>query len=1257
MSAQSNIISISDTVLVGGDTAWVPINVSNADDIAGIQFDLSYPDQISYIDQVISGERFTDHEIEVEFLDLILRILIYSPSLTPVSGNSGTVLTLGFYTEPVLGDFEIEFFNPVLANTDYENVLTSYENGMITLDSPVPLLAPFLITEISEDSSYIIYQDTLKAHVSDVDTPIDEITFTLQSTYLAISNFGDNYIVQPPQNWYGIDTVWVTSNDGFYYDEEPWPFHVININDPPVLSEIADIEFNEDTQYTINLDSIVTDVDDDLSDMVWEVEASSENINTVLDIETNVIAIVPEQDFFGSGIEISFVVQDTSLASDTVITLVSVLPINDPPTFVSTLPDISFEEDSVFSLPLAEWYGLVDDVDNLDSELQWSFNNTLYTTVIVEDGEIIITPNQDWFGNEILTVIVTDGSLSDTTDLIVSVESVNDAPEDFDLLTPDNQSNITVSDVTFQWNATTDVDDLDLDTYFHLMIDDRDNIEVVDGNSYTLNVFAQGLPYGEVIQWWVEVSDGDTSTISEVRTFTVSNELNHVGPSWFVDTEGSDTNGNGSSDYPFGTIQHAHNVSTENDTIIINSGTYLGDIVLDHSLTLVGSILFGQRPILDGGNNSRVLEVTNNSDISIKDLIFSNGYSTSQGGGAILASSGTLSIVECDFIGNSAQEIGGAIKFSGENIFIKNCYFDDNHSLSSNGGALEIYGGTIDSCSFVNNTANQSGGAINIKGNATISRSLFVGNSSVSNGGAIAIEGAEANIINNTIYNNQSNFGGGISALNSSSSIVNTILWQNLAFSSGGQVYHSGSGDPVYEYCDVQGGVSGTGNINEDPVFLDPELMLFDLIEGSPCIDAGSPDLDGDGFQWMADTDDQDLDGTRMDIGAFTYLGPDTIPPTVDIITPNGGESFGTGETVAFEWNADDDRVINWTQAFISYNGGSEYLQIDSSSGNSGGLLWDVPENFITSEGALRVIVSDWGDNLASDESDGFFSIVDIIDPAITLDSPGSNFSIPEYESITVSWTASDNIGVDSVQVYFDNGSGSLQYILSVSGTQDEASFEIPMGVTSEAQIMLVAKDLEGNVAETLSEPFSITDNTAPLVSLSTLTGTTIGSTIDIQWSASDNTSLRSHHLYYSQGSGYEYVFIDSVSGSVSELPWIVPNLVSDQARIRVETFDVVNLSTSDTSNYFSIYDGISPTISIQDPGVGFSIAEHEELTVAWSASDNIEMDSIRILYSNNGGSEFILMDQVPHPNTETNFTVPSGVTNSAQIRLIQGPL
>ena len=124
VSGQSNIISISDTVMIGGDTAWVSINVSNTDDIAGIQFDLSYPDEFTYIDSVIAGDRFVDHELQVEFLDPMLRVMVYSASLTPITGSSGTVLTLGFATEPVLGEFEIEFINPVLANTDYENVLT-----------------------------------------------------------------------------------------------------------------------------------------------------------------------------------------------------------------------------------------------------------------------------------------------------------------------------------------------------------------------------------------------------------------------------------------------------------------------------------------------------------------------------------------------------------------------------------------------------------------------------------------------------------------------------------------------------------------------------------------------------------------------------------------------------------------------------------------------------------------------------------------------------------------------------------------------------------------------------------------------------------------------------------------------------------------------------------------------------------------------------------------------------------------------------
>jgi hypothetical protein len=70
-------------------------------------------------------------------------------------------------------------------------------------------------------------------------------------------------------------------------------------------------------------------------------------------------------------------------------------------------------------------------------------------------------------------------------------------------------------------------------------------------------------------------------------------------------------------------------------------------------------------------------------------------------------------------------------------------------------------------------------------------------------------------------------------------------------------------------WCDVQGGWTGSGNIDADPLFA-PEN--FYLTSGSPCVDAGDPDPayndpDSSGAaKWPA------LGGLRNDIGA--YGGP-----------------------------------------------------------------------------------------------------------------------------------------------------------------------------------------------------------------------------------------------------------------------------------------------------------------------------------------------------------------------------------------------
>lgn len=55
----------------------------------------------------------------------------------------------------------------------------------------------------------------------------------------------------------------------------------------------------------------------------------------------------------------------------------------------------------------------------------------------------------------------------------------------------------------------------------------------------------------------------------------------------------------------------------------------------------------------------------------------------------------------------------------------------------------------------------------------------------------------------------------------------------------------------MVSYSDVQGGWVGTGNIDADPYFVDPENGDFHLTVESPCIDAGVPvmiskDIDGE---------------------------------------------------------------------------------------------------------------------------------------------------------------------------------------------------------------------------------------------------------------------------------------------------------------------------------------------------------------------------------------------------------------------------
>ena len=159
---------------------------------------------------------------------------------------------------------------------------------------------------------------------------------------------------------------------------------------------------------------------------------------------------------------------------------------------------------------------------------------------------------------------------------------------------------------------------------------------------------------------------------------------------------------------------------------------------------------------------------------------------------------------------------------------------------NGSGGGIYTYragSGSVISRNTISNNLNEVtgtkyGGGISLASNDVPVNNNIISGNSASHGGGIYCIYSYPEIINNTIVDNTaSTSGGGLYSTNSNPVVINTILWDNEA-TSGSQIYGSG----YVLYSDIQGGWSGEGNIDADPMFSD---TIYHLSEESPCIDAG----------------------------------------------------------------------------------------------------------------------------------------------------------------------------------------------------------------------------------------------------------------------------------------------------------------------------------------------------------------------------------------------------------------------------------
>ena len=197
-------------------------------------------------------------------------------------------------------------------------------------------------------------------------------------------------------------------------------------------------------------------------------------------------------------------------------------------------------------------------------------------------------------------------------------------------------------------------------------------------------------------------------------------------------------------------------------------------------------------------------------------------------------------------------------------------------ALSGGGIYCEESSPTI-SNSIIRDNAASSGGGINIAwySSPTVINTIIIRNFETSEnsgaGGVYCNPYSSPSLINTVIAYNaslrNSYYGSGGISGSPDTTITNSIIWGNMA-NDRPQV----GGSPVITYSDIQGGYEGAGNIDREPLFVNPAAGDYRLIHGSPCIDGGTatgaPDIDFEG--------DARPNGSGVDMGADEWYLADT---------------------------------------------------------------------------------------------------------------------------------------------------------------------------------------------------------------------------------------------------------------------------------------------------------------------------------------------------------------------------------------------
>jgi endonuclease/exonuclease/phosphatase family metal-dependent hydrolase len=277
---------------------------------------------------------------------------------------------------------------------------------------------------------------------------------------------------------------------------------------------------------------------------------------------------------------------------------------------------------------------------------------------------------------------------------------------------------------------------------------------------------------------------------------------------------------------------------------------------------------------------------------------------------------------------------------------------------------------------------------------------------------------------------------------------------------------------------------------------------------------------------------------------------------SLQVGSPNGGESWAAGSTQSITWSASN--VTNVTLEY-TLDGSTWNVLASGVPAASGSYAWTVP---VAVTSAAKVRVSDAVDASVTDESDAPFTIT----RSVQVLSPNGGESWAAGSNQVITWSAS---GVAHVTLEYTLDGSTWNVLASGRPAASGGYFWTVPDVASSTVKVRVSDTLDASLADESDGAFSLT-RSVQVLAPNGGESFVAGSNQVITWSASGVTNVT---LEYTLDGSTWNVLASSVPAASGGYAWTVPAVATSAAKVRVSAAQDASV-TDESDGTFALITG-----------------------------------------------------------------------------------